>query len=275
MRAGVRARWPGRYYTAKKTEMYTETVRVVSNEDMAGDYSLLELRSARIAAEVKPGQFVHLRVPGPFTLRRPFSVFKARPGLLSILYKSVGQATHAMTRIQDGTELSLIGPLGNGFPAPSEFPVFIAGGFGVAPLYLAAQNCARQGIIFIGGATADDVLCVSDFAELGWQVETATENGTLGRKGLVTDSLDVWRRSTQTERCEMFCCGPDGLLKAVGERGMKWDVKAWLSMDRHMGCGMGACLACVQRTRKTDGSETWARVCKAGPVFECREIIWT
>ncbi len=254
--------------------MHTETVRVLSNQAQDGDYSLLELNSDRIAAEVKPGQFIHLRIPGPFVLRRPFSVFKAEPGLLSILYKRVGRGTEVLASTGAGAELSVIGPLGNGFPIPSEFPVFVAGGFGVAPLYLVAKNCARPGIIFIGGATADDVLCVSDFTKLGWQVETATENGALGRKGLVTDSLDEWRKSRQTEPFEMFCCGPDGLLTAVGERGIAWDRTAWLSMDRHMGCAMGACLACVQRVLKKDGQEAWVRVCRDGPVFECREIVW-
>jgi len=191
-----------------------------------------------------------------------------------------------MTRLRPGDEVSLIGPLGNGFPPvqTNMFPVLVAGGYGVAALYLVAERSPHKGIVFIGGATSGDILCTEDFEQLGWETSIATENGSAGKTGLVTDILDTWlAEEIQGRKIEFFVCGPINMLKAVGDRAIKGGWNAWLSMDRHMGCGMGACLACVQKVKPglqkrhdKDDSRTWkwARVCADGPVFECREIVW-
>ena len=100
----------------------------------------------------------------------------------------------------------------------------------------------------------------------------ATDDGSLGMRGLVTTPLDAWL-SDAAQEPEFFACGPNGMLKAVGERAIAGNWKGWLSLDRHMGCGVGACLACVQKIRR-DGAETLARVCKEGPIFESREVVW-
>ena len=127
----------------------------------------------------------------------------------------------------------------------------------------------------IGGSTAHDVLCVKNFSALGLDVRVTTEDGSLGEKGLVTDALDSWLKGCKASPApEFYACGPDGMLKAVGDRAIAGGWNAWLSLDKHMGCGVGACLACVQKVRLNDGAETWARVCREGPVFESREIVW-
>jgi dihydroorotate dehydrogenase electron transfer subunit len=259
--------------------MSIATATVKKHSDFGGGYRLLELDVPSIAAEVVPGQFIHLKVPNldGRILRRPFSIFKADSRSLSVLYKQVGRGTLAMGRIDCGDKLSIIGPLGNGFPALSaeSQPVLVGGGYGVAPLYLLASRLPQKGILFVGGRTATDILGVGLFRNLGWQGEIDTEEGSLAAKGYVTDPLDKWLdQQSEANAPEFFVCGPDGLLHAIGERAVKGGWQAWLSLDKHMGCGVGACLACVQKIRLDDGSEVLKRVCKDGPVFESREIVW-
>lgn len=259
--------------------MQLEHARVVAHQPVSEAYRLLILDAPALAPLVAPGQFVHLRVPNldGAVLRRPFSVFKTDAATLSILYKRVGRGTEAMTALKPGDEVSLMGPLGNGFPVKQAtgFPVLVAGGFGVAPLYLLARQLPRRGLLFVGGAGAADILCTDDFAALGWPARVVTEDGSRGERGFVTVALDAWldREGGRGQTPEFWACGPTGMLRAVGERAVAGDWRAWLSLDRHMGCGVGACLACVQRLRR-DGKEFWGRVCTEGPVFEARDIVW-
>jgi dihydroorotate dehydrogenase electron transfer subunit len=259
--------------------MYVENGVIRKNEPVGREYRLLTLVLPNVAPDVRPGQFVHLRIPRlhDAVLRRPFSVFKTRGKTLSILYRTVGRGTRAMLDLRERDEISVVGPLGNGFPIPSGktvLPVLVAGGYGVAPLYLLARNLPRKGVLFVGGAGKDDILCVRDFKQLGWPVHVATEDGSRGKKGFVTAALDGWlARRPAKATPEFYACGPNGMLKAVGERAVQGGWRAWLSLDRHMGCGVGACLACVQRVLR-NGEEIWARVCTDGPVFEAREVVW-
>ncbi|MFA5042531.1 MAG: dihydroorotate dehydrogenase electron transfer subunit [Kiritimatiellia bacterium] len=263
--------------------MLIENTIVLSHRPIKGGYRLLTLKSKKIAPLVQPGQFVHLRVPAlaDSVLRRPFSVFLAQAGRLAILYKTVGKGTQAMESLRTGDKINLLGPLGNGYPAAHEnsLPVLVAGGYGMAALYLVARRARAKGIVFVGGKSANDILCADDFRKLGWTVRVATEDGSAGHKGLVTRILDAWLAKDLRGRTpEFFACGPNGLLKAVCQRASRRGWNGWVSMDRHMGCGLGACLACVQKVRKQDaaGKETWAwaRVCTEGPVFACRDIMW-
>lgn len=258
--------------------MHIEDGTVVAHEPVGAAYRVLTLRLPTVAAKARPGQFVHLRLAmlHDAVLRRPFSIYQVDGDCLAILYKTVGRGTAAMKDLAPGATVSVIGPLGNGFPLPeakaTAVPVLVAGGYGVAPLYFLATRLARTGLLFVGGATRADILCVDQFTTLGWDVRLATDDGSLGMRGLVTAPLDTWLTDARREP-EFFACGPNGMLKAVGERAITGGWTGWLSLDRHMGCGVGACLACVQRIRK-DGAETLARVCKEGPIFESREIVW-
>lgn len=259
--------------------MRLESGIVLDHTEVSGGYRLLKMKAPGISGEVRPGQFVHIRLPAPADaiLRRPFSVFRAQDGELHILYKPVGRGTHSMQTLRAGDSLSLIGPLGNGFPLPEagSLPLLIAGGYGMAALYLLARSCPSPGIAFFGGARKGDVLCVEDFRTLGWEVRVATEDGSLGERGLVTGPLDRWlARERDGRRVEGFACGPNGMLQAVSQRAASGGWRAWVSVDRHMGCGVGACLTCVQKIREADGSWTWMRVCKEGPVFDSAAVLW-
>ncbi|MCL1856048.1 MAG: dihydroorotate dehydrogenase electron transfer subunit [Kiritimatiellaeota bacterium] len=263
----------------------------------------MELRCPAVCAVAEPGQFVHVRIPAlrPGALRRPLSLCKVEGDTLTLLYKIVGEGTEALARMKAGETVNLLGPLGNGFPMeglkveggkvegaddtstasrlrPSTFdlrPILVGGGYGVAPLLFLAMRLKRKGAVFMGGRTKEDIMLTEEFAALGWDVRLATEDGSVGTKGYVTDAIEEWSVvSGQWSEVVFYACGPDGMLRAVGELAQKMDCAAWLSLDKHMGCGVGACLACIQTLRKPDGTEWIGRVCKDGPVFEAREIVW-
>ena len=263
-----------------------ERCRVASHEDAAPGYRMLTLAAPQIAAAATPGQFVHVRVPGlePTALRRPFSVFDGDPasGTVTVLYKVVGRGTAALAEVQPGAEIDVMGPLGYGFPVKcSGVPLLVGGGYGVAPLYFLARRLLAQGVeekpvLFVGGRTKADLLEIDRFRALGVDVRTATNDGSEGEKGFVTEPLDdaLIELREAGKRFEFFTCGPDGLLKAVSQRATGTGSKGWISMDRHMVCGVGACYACVQRLKKPNG-EVWnARCCVNGPVFKAEEIVW-
>lgn len=259
--------------------MRLEDAKVLEHQEIQGGYRLIVLSAPGIGASVQPGQFVHLRVPHleSAVLRRPFSVYDANGDGLSIVYKAVGLGTTALAEVAAGETVSLIGPLGRGFPATdrSKRPVLVAGGYGMAALYLVAKASDVKGHVFLGARGAQDILCRKEFESLGWTAHVATEDGSAGVKGLVTDALDPWLAAEGgSSQPEFFCCGPNAMLKAVGDRAIARGWTAWLSMDRSMGCGVGACLTCVQKVRAPDGGWTWERVCREGPVFECRQVVW-
>ena len=259
-----------------------EDGRLMAQERIGDDYRRLVLNVPGVAAAAQPGQFVHLRVPGleDRLLRRPFSIYRVKGPELLLLYKTVGTGTRVMSELRPGAIVSVMGPLGRGFPLDrtDSLPLLVGGGYGAAPLSFLAERLPRKGVVFLGGRTAADVLCLDDFKRLDWEVKTATEDGSLGDKGLVTAVLDRWldERGAAGPAPELYACGPDGLLRALAQRAKARGLTAWLSMDRHMGCGAGVCLACVIRVRRAhpNGGETWSRVCKEGPIFESREIVW-
>ena len=261
--------------------MTDELCRVVEHEDMGSGYRRLLLDAPAIASGAQPGQFVHLRVPAleASALRRPFSIFNAADGQLELLYKTVGRGTAALNGLGVGETVSVMGPLGHGFPLKCEgAALLVGGGFGVAPLYFLARALKELGqpkdgavVLFVGGRTKDDLLALDRFAALGVEVRTATNDGSAGVKGLVTDPLDdeLIRLRTEGRKFELFACGPDPMLKAVAMRATGTGAKGWISMDRHMVCGVGACYACIQKTVRGN-----SRCCIEGPVFEAGDLVW-
>ena len=257
--------------------MVEQTCQVVSNERDTDLYFRLVVRAPQIAPLVQPGQFVHARILPlkEALLRRPFSVFQTSGDTLSILYKTIGQGTEALSRMRPGEALSLIGPLGHGFTVPqpgAETPLLVAGGYGMAALYLLAQRSPQKGIVFVGGRRQVDILCEEEFRALGWDVRVATEDGSRGQKGFVTQPLltDLERR---TAGRKLFACGPTAMLKTVGQLAAQFDLPAELSLDEHMCCGIGVCLTCVVPVKTATGWE-YQRTCTEGPVFDSRQVAW-
>jgi dihydroorotate dehydrogenase electron transfer subunit len=257
--------------------MLEQTVQIVSNERDTDSYFRLVMRAPQIAPLIQPGQFAHVRVlpMKDALLRRPFSIFQVEGDTFSILYKTVGKGTDALARMQAGGELSVIAPLGRGFTMPKsggEAPLLVAGGYGMAALYLLAQRSPQRGIVFVGGQQRVDILCEKEFRALDWDVRVTTEDGSHGEKGLVTQPLvtELWRNAAHRK---VFACGPTGMLRAVGKIAEEFNVPAELSMDEHMCCGVGVCLTCVIPVKTGDGWE-YQRSCTEGPVFDSRQILW-
>ena len=252
--------------------------KVVEHREIGAGYNYLVFEAPEMASELAPGQFVHVRVPSleASALRRPFSVFDASDGKVHVLYKTVGRGTAALNSVCVGDELSVLGPLGHGFPAQcGGAALLVGGGYGVAPLHFLARTLQSSGHddvrAFIGGRTRADLLAVDKFRALGVKVFLATNDGSEGVKGLVTDPLDDelanLRRAGQA--FELFACGPDPMLKAVAMRAVGTGSRGWISMDRHMICGVGACYACIQKTVRGN-----SRCCVEGPVFRAEDLVW-
>jgi len=257
--------------------MVEQTVQILSNERDTDLYFRLVVRAPQIAPLVQPGQFAHVRIlpMRDALLRRPFSIFQVSGDTLSILYKTVGQGTAVLSRMRPGEELSMIGPLGHGFAVPppaDETPLLVAGGYGMAALYLLAQRSPQKGIAFVGGRRRVDILCEEEFRALGWEVRVTTEDGSHGEKGLVTQPLlaELKRRAAGRK---LFACGPTPMLQAVARLAAEFSLPAELSLDQHMGCGIGVCLTCVIPI-KTGDSWEYQRSCTEGPVFDSRLVAW-
>ena len=257
--------------------MVEQTVSILSNERDTDLYFRLVVRAAQIAPLVQPGQFAHVRIlpMRDALLRRPFSIFQVSGDTLSILYKTIGQGTAVLSQMRPGEELSMIGPLGHGFtvpPAGGETPLLVAGGYGMAALYLLAQRSPQRGIVFVGGRRRVDILCEEEFRALAWDLRLTTEDGSHGEKGLVTQPL-LAELERRTPGRKLFACGPTPMLQAVGRLAEQFSLPAELSLDEHMGCGMGVCLTCVIPVKTGDGWE-YQRSCTEGPVFDSRLIAW-
>ena len=173
--------------------MVDEICKAVRHEEIGAGYRYLVLEAPKMAAELQPGQFVHVRVPALETsaLRRPFSVFDAENGRVTLLYKTVGRGTAALNAVKAGDELSVLGPLGHGFPLKCDgAPLLVGGGYGVAPLHFLAKRM-KGCKLFIGGRSAADLLALDKFKALGVEVFTATNDGCAKRaKGSSSSRAD-------------------------------------------------------------------------------------
>jgi len=258
--------------------MIEQTVQIVSNNHETDLYFRLVARAPQIAPLVQPGQFAHVRI-SPMKdalLRRPFSIYQVSEDTFSILYKVVGKGTEVLSRMDPGETLSVIAPLGRGFNAPlasDPQPLLVAGGYGMAAMYLLAQRSGRPGVVFVGGRRRADILCEREFQALGWEARVATDDGSYGEKGMVTQPLAAHLRGGANDGCKLFACGPAPMLRAVAKLAAEFGLPAELSMDERMCCGVGVCLTCVIRVKSGDGWE-YQRTCTEGPVFDSRKVEW-
>lgn len=263
--------------------MSQERVRILWNREVAPNYFHMGLEVKKSCRNAAPGQFVMLRANHRIDplLRRPFSIHQVvREGDavtgLEILYKVVGRSTAVLSGIQAGESIDLLGALGKGFTVEKEDKgVFIAGGgIGIAPMLFLASSLVENGIdpsrcvVFIGGRTGDDILCRERFEELGMEVVVATDDGSRGEKGFVTDIMAARVGENRPER--IYACGPHPMLEAVAEIACAADVACELSIETVMACGMGACLGCAVESSRD--SEKYLHVCLDGPVFNAEDL---
>lgn len=238
-------------------------------------HNLLTLKVPLSIPEPRPGQFFMIEVNSGTDplLKRAFSLFRKTDKGIQILYRIRGKGTEMLKGMKEGARLELLGPLGTCYPVPSgdSIPLVIAGGIGIASVFSFVEQVAGRAVVFYGARTKNDLLMLDVLKRFAKEVVVSTDDGSAGHKGTIVDSLSVFLSALQSPipSYRIYACGPYLLLKAVSEIAQGFRIPAYISMEEHMACGIGACLGCVVRTR--DG---YTRVCKEGPVFESREIIW-
>ena len=235
---------------------------VTENRPIARDVFRMSL-SGDVSEIAAPGQFVNLKLGG-FYLRRPISVCDLGENSLTLIYKTVGAGTEALSRTAPGSTLAALTGLGNGYDLQKagRAPLLLGGGVGVPPLYLLAKRLIAAGkavTAVLGFNTAADVFYAEEFRALGCAVAVTTADGSLGQKGFVTDALPE-------TYSYFYACGPEPMLRAVCA---KTRTGGQLSLEERMGCGFGACMGCSRKTKNG-----YKRVCKDGPVFTKEELIW-
>lgn len=255
-----------------------ENCEIVSNDVLKGDYRRVVFHAPSIASKVLPGQFAHVQIAKlrDRILRRPFSICEIDDsGNLTLVYKIVGRGTAALAELPSGETCSILGPQGIPFstPAPDETPVIVAGGYGSAATLILARMSPTPGILLLGARTTEDLMLIDEFEKIGFEVRVATEDGSMGTKGLVTSLLQDILTEASSAKFAFKGCGPHGMLMAVGKMLLAADMDGELSLDHLMCCGVGACFACVVKI-KADNTDGWryARTCNEGPVFKASDI---
>lgn len=258
---------------------------IVRKEKLTKDVVRLTLNAPEIAAHASPGQFLMVKATDNLEpiLRRPFSIHQATAnGRVQILFKVVGRGSHFLSEREKGDVLEVIGPLGHGFTlSENENICIVGGGMGIAPLYFLTKRILRErpgtGLkIFLGAATAGELASLKeDFENLGIIVSAATDDGSLGYHGYVTDL--VAQNLEKGRRWQFYCCGPHPMMgKIVGfcEKG-NWPCQ--VSLETLMACGISACLGCTVRSsqaKSMNGRKPYMHVCKDGPVFDSGDVAW-
>ena len=236
---------------------------ILSNTKIAADIYKMELEGD-ISDISRPGQFVNIKIEGLF-LRRPISVCDAQNGVLTLIYKVVGQGTEIMAQAGKGVRLSLLTGLGNGYDTSKsgEFPLLIGGGVGVPPLYMLCKKLISEGKSVkaaLGFNKAEEIILAKDLKALGAEVYIATVDGSAGVRGFVTDAI------RDLDYSYFYACGLLPMFRAV-EKVAK--TSGQYSFEERMGCGFGACMGCSCKTKYGN-----KRICRDGPVLEREEIIW-
>ncbi len=254
--------------------------RLLLKRELAPDWYLFELKAPLLAC-ASPGQFVQLRIGSQTDplLRRPVSIHYADPGRgrIRLLLRAAGRGTALASSFQEGAELDLLGPLGEGFPFLDEAgtALLVGGGIGMAPLYFAAVQRRRAGLPFellLGGRSGALLPPKEYFASEKIKPLIATDDGTRGEKGLVTALLEQ-RLKTVPGPLRIHACGPEPMLARVVELARTAGAAVHLSLEARMACGVGACLGCVHPFHR-DGRIEYRRVCRDGPVFNGEEVVF-
>lgn len=225
-----------------------------------------------IASAAETGQFVHI-LPEGNSLRRPISIcdIDKENGTLRIVFLAKGEGTKKIADTPKGAALDIVGSLGHGFTMPetSEKTIIIGGGIGVPPLLPIAKKYGENAVVILGFRSADTIILKNDFESTGAKVIICTDDGTTGIHGLVTVPLSEEIKGASN----VLSCGPVPMLKAIAEISEQNNVPCQVSLEERMGCGVGACLVCACRVKK-GGEERFGHVCKDGPVFDSKEVMW-
>lgn len=251
---------------------FRENVVITKVNTLATGVYEMWFKTKDIANAAKPGQFVSVYSnDGSRLLPRPISICRIEGDELRIVYRVAGQGTEEFSKMQVGQTLNVQGPLGNGYDVTAEYAskkaILFGGGIGVPPmLELAKQlNCEKE--IVLG--YRDELFLNEEFEEYG-NVTIATEDGSCGTKGNVLDAV----KANGIEGQVIYACGPTPMLRAIKAYAIENNIECYISLEEKMACGIGACLACVCKTKEKDHHSNVhnTRICKEGPVFNAKEV---
>lgn len=257
---------------------HQEKARIIRFEQLSELNVRITLEAPLIAASAEAGQFVMIRTGNgqdPL-LRRPFSLHQTiSSGQIQIYFKNVGRGTNILAHGKVGEILDVFGPLGRGFSIADDRPAcLVGGGLGIAPMLFLAKIISSlsrdhsQDLIILGGRTREDVEpLVDDFKQFGLALHCATDDGSYGIRGFVTDVL---RSEQLAGNTRIYGCGPDNMLEVLHHFSMEKNLDCQVSVESVMACGMGACLGC--NLDSSDGS--YVHVCIDGPIFNTRDLAW-
>lgn len=248
------------------------TAKVISQEALTADIFSMWIEAPQVAAEACPGQFISVYTKDPSKLLpRPISLcgIDKEQGRLRIVYRVAGEGTKEFSGYQAGDDIKILGPLGNGFPLDLDKKAFlIGGGIGIPPMLELAKNlnCEKQMVI---GYRDDQLFLKKEFEPYG-DVYVATEDGSVGTKGNVLDAI----RANGLDAEVIYACGPTPMLRALKAYAKEKGMECYISLEERMACGIGACLACVCKTKEKDEHShvNNKRICKDGPVFRAEEV---
>ncbi len=246
--------------------------KIEKHTQLSEDMWEMSFISQQIASEALQGQFIHVRDPSrqnPF-LRRPFSIcsLDRNTGRITIIYRVIGVGTQHLAKIKEGEIIDAMGPLGNSFEIKGENPLVIGGGIGIAPLVLLADEFKAKGMnvaALIGSRDKGEMFWPEYFPK-GTDIHVTTDNGSMGTKGFVTAALPELLENGNYD--QIYTCGPEPLMAGVAKMAKERGIACQVSLEKHMACGVGACLSCA--CEKKDG--TRVKVCTDGPVFDATEI---
>ncbi len=257
--------------------------RIIENRALGNGYFALRLGGCGSLSHSRAGQFVMLR--GDWgrdpLLPRPISLLSVAPeGRADLLAKGIGRGTRLLEAAQPGAPVSVLGPLGNGFPdtAADTTDLLVAGGVGLPPLFMQADHAARRGLVercemIYGGRTSRDLVLMAEMRALGLSMHLATEDGSVGRRGRVTASLeariDDHLGSGRASKLRIMACGPKEMLWAVARIAEASRIECYLSLEAHMACGIGVCLGCAVPAQ----SRPYRYTCSDGPVFLASDLV--
>jgi dihydroorotate dehydrogenase electron transfer subunit len=266
---------------------------VLENVPLALRTYRIRLHAPELAAAIRPGQFLMLRLSGTSDplLGRPFALYDTvldatgRPAGLDVVYLVVGKMTAQLALLRPGDHLAIWGPLGNGFPDVTglEEVGLVAGGIGQTP-FLAyvrellgergyggklARRQVQRVSFFYGVRTAELAAGVEDFRQAGASIHLASDDGSLGQRGFITQLLAMQQPQPQ----HLIGCGPEPMLRALLKHAEQRQIPCHLSLETPMACGVGICFSCVTRMRTPDGWD-YRRVCVDGPVFDGQCLAW-
>ena len=245
--------------------------KIIDKKQLTSDVFDFTVDAGELAQAAQPGQFAHIYVPGK-TLRRPISICEINRAAqtLRFVFQIRGEGTAQLAALTPGDTLDILAPLGKGFSLGNigRKVAFVGGGIGVPPLLEAAKVFGANATVIAGFRSQDAVILKEDFEKNGNRVLIATDDGSFGHHGVVTDCL------ADLEFEVIYACGPTPMLKAVCKIAQQRGVSCQISLEERMACGIGACLGCAVRLRRETGEEYYGHVCKDGPVFDFQRVVW-